>query len=39
MLGPFWMYSVAAVLGRVRAIMLEREAHLQWTHELPEAAK
>jgi heme exporter protein C len=35
----FWMYSIAAALARVRAIMLEREAHLQWTHELAEAAK
>jgi heme exporter protein C len=32
----FWMYSIAAALARVRAIMLEREAHMQWTHELQE---
>ena len=30
----FWMYSIAAALARVRAIMLEREAHMQWAHEL-----
>ena len=35
----FWMYSIAVALARVRAIMLEREAHMQWTHELSEAAK
>jgi heme exporter protein C len=34
----FWMYSVAAALARVRAIMLEREAHMQWTQELQETA-
>ncbi len=34
----FWMYSIAAALVRVRAIMLEREAHMQWTQQLPEAA-
>jgi len=33
----FWMYSIAAALARVRAIMLEREAHMQWTQQLPEA--
>jgi heme exporter protein C len=33
----FWMYAIAAALARVRAIMLEREAHMQWTHELQEA--
>jgi len=32
----FWMYAIAAALARVRAIMLEREAHMQWTHELQE---
>lgn len=32
----FWMYSIAAALARVRAIMLEREAHADWTHELQE---
>jgi heme exporter protein C len=34
----FWMYSIAVVLVRVRAIMLEREAHTEWAHELREAA-
>jgi len=33
----FWMYSIAAALARVRAIMLEREAHMEWTHKLKEA--
>ena len=35
----FWMYSIAAALLRVRAIMLEREAHMQWTQRLPESAR
>jgi len=34
----FWMYAIAAALVRVRAIILEREAHMQWTQQLPEAA-
>ena len=34
----FWMYSIAAALVRVRAIMLEREAHSEWAHTLEEAA-
>jgi heme exporter protein C len=34
----FWMYSIAAALYRVRAIMLEREAHMQWTQQLRESA-
>ena len=34
----FWMYSIAAALARVRAIMLEREAHMQWARDLPETA-
>ena len=34
----FWMYSIAVALARVRAIMLEREAHMQWTQELQETA-
>jgi len=34
----FWMYSITAALIRVRAIMLEREAHMQWARELREAA-
>ncbi len=33
----FWMYSIAAALARARAIMLEREAHMEWTHKLKEA--
>ena len=34
----FWMYSLAMSLTRVRAIILEREAAHQWTHELREVA-
>jgi heme exporter protein C len=34
----FWVYGIAATLLRVRAIMLEREAHMQWTQQLPEAS-
>ena len=34
----FWMYSIAAALARVRAIVLEREAHTEWAHALEEAA-
>ena len=26
----FWMYSIAVALMRVRAIILEREAHTEW---------
>jgi heme exporter protein C len=26
----FWMYAIAAVLGRVRNLLLEREAHTEW---------
>jgi heme exporter protein C len=32
----FWMYSIAAALTRIRAIMLERERHAGWVEELPE---
>lgn len=32
----FWMYSIAVALTRVRAIILEREAHTEWVKELPE---
>lgn len=30
----FWMYSIAAALMRVRAIILERERHTDWVAEL-----
>ena len=30
----FWMYSVAVALQRLRAIVLEREAHAAWVREL-----
>jgi heme exporter protein C len=33
----FWMYSIAAALIRLRAIILEREAHTDWVLRLPEA--
>ena len=33
----FWMYSIAASLTRLRAIILEREAHTDWVLHLPEA--
>jgi len=29
----FWMYSIAAVLARVRSIILERERHTDWVAE------
>jgi heme exporter protein C len=32
----FWMYAIALVLMRVRAIILEREAHTEWVKELDE---
>ncbi len=32
----FWMYSIAVALRRVRAIILEREAHTDWVQQLPE---
>jgi heme exporter protein C len=32
-----WMYSIAASLIRLRAIILEREADAQWVHELDAA--
>jgi heme exporter protein C len=31
-----WMYSIAAALSRIRAIMLERERHAKWVEDLPE---
>jgi heme exporter protein C len=31
-----WMYSIAVALTRVRAIMLEREAHTDWVKQLRE---
>jgi heme exporter protein C len=34
----FWMYSIAAALTRLRAIILEREAHTDWVLRLPEAS-
>jgi heme exporter protein C len=32
----YWMYSIAMALTRVRAIILEREAHADWVQELEE---
>src|SRR3954468_7082770 len=34
----FWMYSIAMALKRVRAIILERETHTEWVHNLREVA-
>jgi len=34
----FWMYSIAMALTRVRAIILEREAHAEWVRGLQEVA-
>jgi heme exporter protein C len=31
-----WAYSIAAVLARLRAIVLERERHADWVSRLPE---
>jgi heme exporter protein C len=31
-----WMYSIAVALTRVRAIILEREAHTEWVKHLSE---
>jgi len=33
-----WLYAIAVSLARVRAIILERERHSGWVHELKEAA-
>jgi heme exporter protein C len=30
----FWMYSIAAVLHRVRSIILDRERRAEWVREL-----
>jgi heme exporter protein C len=35
----FWMYSVAMALKRVRAIILEREAHTDWVRKLAEVSE
>jgi heme exporter protein C len=32
----FWMYAIAVALTRVRAIILEREAHTEWVRDLEE---
>ncbi len=32
----FWMYSIAVTLKRLRAIILEREAHADWVRQLDE---
>jgi heme exporter protein C len=32
----FWAYSVALVLYRVRTLILQRESHATWVHELEE---
>ena len=38
MVFAFWAYSIAVALARVRAIILERERHAAWAHDLREAA-
>jgi heme exporter protein C len=38
MVFAFWMYSIAVALARVRAIILERERHAAWVHDLQGAA-
>jgi len=35
----YWMYSIAMALTRLRAIILEREAHADWVTRLPELTK
>jgi heme exporter protein C len=35
----FWMYSIAVSLARVRAIILEREAHSDWAKDLREVKR
>jgi heme exporter protein C len=35
----FWMYSIAVGLMRVRAIILEREAHTDWVKQLKEVRR
>ncbi len=35
----YWMYCIAIALMRVRAIMLEREAHAEWVTELEEVKR
>ena len=34
MVFAFWMYAIAAVLVRVRAILIERERRAAWVQEL-----
>jgi heme exporter protein C len=38
MVFAFWAYAIAAVLTRVRSLILERERHAEWTRALPEVA-
>ncbi|MFN4986723.1 MAG: heme ABC transporter permease CcmC [Burkholderiales bacterium] len=35
----YWMYSIAMALTRLKAIILEREAHAEWVTRLPELAE
>jgi heme exporter protein C len=32
----FWLYTIALVLYRVRTLILQRESHVTWVHELQE---
>jgi heme exporter protein C len=34
MVFAFWMYAIAAILVRVRTILLERERRAAWVQEL-----
>ena len=34
----FWLYSIAAVLTRVRSVILERERNTDWVRQLGENA-
>jgi len=33
-----WMYAIAASLYRLRSVILEREAHVDWVRQLPEVS-
>ncbi len=39
MVFAFWMYAIAAVLGRLRAIILERERRAQWVLDAREQGR
>jgi len=35
----FWAYSIALVLYRVRTLILQRDSHATWVHELEEVTR